>query len=742
MNYLGFPSSSYSGSTDWLNVDSDIVPTVTDTYDVGRPAKRFRNGEFVNVISDSVDSTIVNTDTISSTTNISDTFVKNGGTGAEYLMADGSTTTGSNSGQNIYPYVFSTAVSGIPANTRLRVNNAVMPSATEVVMSHLDADNIDIDVFLALIDSTSILYIQDLNNSANYIKYSVVSSVSVPNSHTTCTVTYMTAEGTGLTNFPNNHQIFMSVFTNGASIDSRLSSLENKTANQSRSTTLTQFTNTLACTGNIACDIIDSLAGATLFLGTVGTTDLEIGKVGSSATFDCAIFANRYDSLASTILSLGQSSSNLQIGNATAIVAVNGPSCNVATRLTTPLIDTLTPTQLNFGTVNATSINIGNGSITTIIFGSSCNIGTRLNSPLIDRATIGTLSIGSNATTSGIAIGNGSIITSITGASTDIVTRLNTPLLDRAAAGSLSIGTSANTTGISIGNGSVITAITGASTDIATRLNVPQLDRATAGALAIGTSTNSTSITIGNSSIATAINGGQCNIQSRCNAPLFDTQSISTLQIGTASQSGLTIGRIASNTTINSLALVLNTTPFIVANSSAGSRPVICRWTMTPTLATQVAAQALTTTGFGSVAFTTLDAYNTIVVGSCFRYKFNGYLQNMSSGSTLAIALTHAGGTQNIFNITFSSVTSAGFIKGEFYITFPTVGAAISPSLTGFVDYQEGLVSPTMKNVCIQVNAWSPLFNTTVSNAMTCATVVSGSTVQHVINNFTVEQLR
>ena len=119
MDYLGFPSgSSSSSNTDLLNVNSDIVPVTTDIYDVGRPAKRFRNGEFVQVTSDS--------------------FVKNGGTNVQFLMADGSVTVASGGGQgaNIYLYLNSTLISGIPAVSYLRFDSLVQSSASQLVISY------------------------------------------------------------------------------------------------------------------------------------------------------------------------------------------------------------------------------------------------------------------------------------------------------------------------------------------------------------------------------------------------------------------------------------------------------------------------------------------------------------------------------------------------------------------------------------------------------------------------------
>jgi hypothetical protein len=179
--------------------------------------------------------------------------VYNGPSPAGFLMSDGTilTTSSSNINSNIYLYNNNLTTSAPPASGQIRYNNSVNQNATEVYISHLTRDSIDIDPFLALITQLSILYIQDQDNSANYIKYNVNSNpVITPNSYVTVSVTFLEGNGTGLTNFPAGMNIFLSIFTNDLEINSRLSNLETATQNLTATSTDSTFSKTLKMGGN------------------------------------------------------------------------------------------------------------------------------------------------------------------------------------------------------------------------------------------------------------------------------------------------------------------------------------------------------------------------------------------------------------------------------------------------------------------------------------------------------------
>ena len=191
-------------------------------------------------------------------------FIRPGGQSNQYMMADGSvsTTSGSNS-SNIYLYNNSTATTSSPSSGQLRYNNIIQDDATELYISHLTRDGIDIDEFLSLITDLSIIYIQDQNSSINCIKYTVVDTPTIIlNDYITIPVLCESSSGTGSTTFTNDQDIFMSVFTNQATIDLRISAVEEKTQNQTavaNSTTFTGKINNLFIKDNsIASNIIIS----------------------------------------------------------------------------------------------------------------------------------------------------------------------------------------------------------------------------------------------------------------------------------------------------------------------------------------------------------------------------------------------------------------------------------------------------------------------------------------------------
>ena len=180
-----------------------------------------------------------------------------GGLNTQYLLADGSTTTnsgGSSNTSNIYLYNSSTVILPPPGTSQIRYNNTVQSNATEIYISHLTRDGIDIDEFLTLINNLSIIYIQDQNSSLNYIKYSVSGTPTIVlNDYITIPVSVIVSAGTGTSNFINGHNIFMSIFTNTPAIDTRISAVETKTQNQSAILNETSFNGEVKTTGVVNC---------------------------------------------------------------------------------------------------------------------------------------------------------------------------------------------------------------------------------------------------------------------------------------------------------------------------------------------------------------------------------------------------------------------------------------------------------------------------------------------------------
>ncbi len=239
--------SGLETKTQNLNATSSLN-TLTKNTDI-----RLFQSEKLRILNDTDDTEkfiVNNTNVLSYVDIYSNKFIINSGPSpAGYLMSDGTilNSSSTNNNSNIYLYNSNTTTTAPPLSSQIRFNNSVQQNATTIWISHMTRDSIDIDPFLALISQLSVLYIQDQDSSVNYIKYNVNTTPTItPNSYVTISVTFIEGGGTGLTNFPNGMNIFLSLFTNDVEIDTRLSTVENKTQNiTSANSSLTTFSKNL-----------------------------------------------------------------------------------------------------------------------------------------------------------------------------------------------------------------------------------------------------------------------------------------------------------------------------------------------------------------------------------------------------------------------------------------------------------------------------------------------------------------
>jgi hypothetical protein len=273
MNFLGFPqssSSSSSSSVDLTDVKTDILPDITNLRDVGNSTKRWRNGTFKNVTSD--------------------TFATTTGTGAQYLMANGTTLTQSaQPGQsNYYLYNNITDITA-PIGGQVTYNNSAQGFAAFVYISHLTRAGVDIDVFLASVNVLNDLYIQDEADSVNFIKYNITGPptpvVTNPGFYS-IPVSMITSGGNGNSSFGSNHNILISFFSNTVEINARISLLESDTQNQTAVAGLTTFTGGLTCSASISASAMyalnfDNLNSIAVGLGVNTNNVTYIGNVSN-----------------------------------------------------------------------------------------------------------------------------------------------------------------------------------------------------------------------------------------------------------------------------------------------------------------------------------------------------------------------------------------------------------------------------------------------------------------------------
>jgi hypothetical protein len=141
-----------------------------------------------------------------------------GATGATGIGATGATGPQGNAGQSasFFDYKAKTTIlSGDPTSTHLIWNNATQISATQINVSHIDKNNVDVDVFLELIKQGDTLILQDATNSNNYQKWTVSATPVPQTGYVEYPVTLVTSAGTGTTNFANNHDLAFIVFSAG-----------------------------------------------------------------------------------------------------------------------------------------------------------------------------------------------------------------------------------------------------------------------------------------------------------------------------------------------------------------------------------------------------------------------------------------------------------------------------------------------------------------------------------------------
>jgi len=106
-----------------------------------------------------------------------------------------------------------TTTSGDPGTQHVLWDNATQNTATQVNISHLTDNNIDIDIFLALLQTGESITIQDRNSSTQYQTFLITAAPTninpgLPNSYWTVPVSNTASAGG---NFSNNQAIFLAV---------------------------------------------------------------------------------------------------------------------------------------------------------------------------------------------------------------------------------------------------------------------------------------------------------------------------------------------------------------------------------------------------------------------------------------------------------------------------------------------------------------------------------------------------
>jgi hypothetical protein len=106
--------------------------------------------------------------------------------------------------------------SGYPGDGEILWNNATQTSATQINVSHLTDNNIDVDIFLSLLTVGEQIIIQSQTSSSDYQTWTISGTPTSVNPGTataywTYPVTLTASGGTGTTNFSNGQTLFLAL---------------------------------------------------------------------------------------------------------------------------------------------------------------------------------------------------------------------------------------------------------------------------------------------------------------------------------------------------------------------------------------------------------------------------------------------------------------------------------------------------------------------------------------------------
>jgi len=108
------------------------------------------------------------------------------------------------------------ATSGQPPDGDIYYNNSAQTTSTQLNISHATDEGTDIDIFLALLEATEVITIQDKSSSSNFQKWTITGTPTninpgTVNSYWTIPVSILSSGGTGTSNFANGLDVFVAL---------------------------------------------------------------------------------------------------------------------------------------------------------------------------------------------------------------------------------------------------------------------------------------------------------------------------------------------------------------------------------------------------------------------------------------------------------------------------------------------------------------------------------------------------
>ena len=227
------------------------------------------------------------------------------------------------SSSNLFEYLANTSItSGYPTDGHLLWNSATQTSATQISVSHLTDNDIDVDLFLALLATNQQITIQDQNASANYQTWLITGTPTntnpgAANSYWNLPVSLVASAGTGTTGFANEHQLFLAVISGiigptGPTGPQGIQGVTGPTGPTGPGTVVSVDvsggTTGLTTTGGPI-----TTSGTITFTGTLGVANGGTGVTTSTGT-------------GSVVLSTGSTQSNLTVSDYENFTSITAPS--------------------------------------------------------------------------------------------------------------------------------------------------------------------------------------------------------------------------------------------------------------------------------------------------------------------------------------------------------------------------------------------------------------------------------
>ena len=144
----------------------------------------------------------------------------NGTSGTSGLSGVNGTDGANGQSSSVFPYsANTTSTSGDPGTAHILWNNVTQVNSSQININHIDEDNIDIDLFLAVLGINQKIVLQDRINSANYQIWNITGATTqVGSTYWTVPVQLIDSGGTGTTGFASEQELVLAItVSNGTS---------------------------------------------------------------------------------------------------------------------------------------------------------------------------------------------------------------------------------------------------------------------------------------------------------------------------------------------------------------------------------------------------------------------------------------------------------------------------------------------------------------------------------------------